>query len=121
MSENPEDPATAEAMEALMSPMATAAKDWTIETFASRAVGLLILDEGNLNKYQRTLELVLDVHARVLTSRSAAERAVLAEVYEIFQNTERYEGSLLKERGTTLIRMQLPDRLEKAIAALVTK
>ncbi|RWH31602.1 hypothetical protein [Mesorhizobium sp.] len=113
--------ATAEAIEALISTMTAMAKDWSIETFASRAVGLLILDEGNLNKYQRTLEIVLEVHARVLAARSAEERALLAEVYQIFQNTERHEGSLVAEKGTTLIRMQLPDRVEQAIAALVAK
>lgn len=119
--EKPEDPATAEAVEALIVQMAEAAKDWSIETFASRAVGLLILDKGNLNKYQRTLEIVLEVHKRVLAASSATERTLLAELHEIFQKTERYEGRLGAEQGTTLVRMQLPDRLEKAIAALVAK
>jgi hypothetical protein len=51
--------------------MAKSAADWTIEEFASRAVGLLIMDEGNLNKYQRTIETVLIVFQRVERLKAA--------------------------------------------------
>lgn len=61
--------ADAGAIEAAIASMAAAAKDWSTETFARRTVGLLIRDEGNLNNYQRTLELVFEVHARVLAAR----------------------------------------------------
>jgi hypothetical protein len=53
--------------------MKETAKDWDAETFATRTVSLLIYDEGNLNKYQRTLELVFRVHEGVITDRAASQ------------------------------------------------
>ncbi len=51
-------------VEATYNRMAAASIDWTIENFASKAVELLILDEGNLNKYERTIETILTVFQR---------------------------------------------------------
>jgi len=67
--------------------MAEAAKGWDHHEFASRTVGLLILDQGNLNAYQRTLELIFQVHrlavldgALIASEDVAFLRARLAEV-----------------------------------------
>lgn len=48
-------------IDAKIAEMAAVAKDWTDEEFAGRVVGLLILDEGHLNKYQRTIETALKI------------------------------------------------------------
>lgn len=61
-----------EAVERTVLEMADVAKEWDHHEFASRTVGLLIMDEGNLNKYQRTLELVFRIHEAVLANRAAS-------------------------------------------------
>ena len=43
--------------------------DISDEQFASQVVGLLILAEGNLNRYQYTIEIALEVYKRVLERR----------------------------------------------------
>lgn len=63
--------ASAAAINATIESMAETAMNWDVETFASRTVSLLIDAEGNLNKYQRTLELVFRVHEIVVSSRQA--------------------------------------------------
>lgn len=62
--------ATAAAIDAAVEEMATTATDWDNETFATQTVSLLILNEGRLNKYQATLELVFRVHEAVVFARS---------------------------------------------------
>lgn len=45
--------------------------DISDETFASRVVGLLIEAEGNLNRYQYTIEIALELYKRVLERRKS--------------------------------------------------
>lgn len=60
---------TAADISAAVAQMAETAKDWDTETFAAKTVYLLILNDGNLNRYQRTLELVFQVHEAVIAAR----------------------------------------------------
>lgn len=53
----------------LIENVAQGVKDLPDVEIASRIVGLLIHDQGNLNKYQRTIELSLRIYARVLELR----------------------------------------------------
>ena len=62
------------AKDAAIKSMATSAADWTDDEFAGRIVGLLIHDEGNLNKYKRTIELMIEVcreRDRIIVGRAA--------------------------------------------------
>lgn len=72
--EQRQEPNEEAAITAVVEKMAETAKGWTREEFAARAVGLLIRDEGNLNKYQRTIELVLRVHETCIAARATADR-----------------------------------------------
>lgn len=45
--------------------------DISDEQFASRVVELLILAEGNLNRYQYTIEIALELYKRILERRKS--------------------------------------------------
>lgn len=60
-----------EKQDALIKKMAVDVAAMPDDVFASRIVGMLILDRGRLNAYQRTLELMLKVHAQAITIRNA--------------------------------------------------
>lgn len=58
-----------EELEAIEDMMAKTPANVTNEEFASRTVGLLIFCKGNLNQYQKTLEIAFELHERLLLKR----------------------------------------------------
>ena len=57
---------------ALIEDMGAAAADWTDEEFAGRIVGLLIMDKGLVNAWQRTIEMSIRIFR--VAERIRAER-----------------------------------------------
>ncbi|MBA3548820.1 MAG: hypothetical protein H0T76_20245 [Nannocystis sp.] len=47
--------------EALINKLAHQAAAWSDEEFATRVVQMLILDEGVVNKWQRTIEIMIEI------------------------------------------------------------
>lgn len=56
----------AERRSTIVAEIAKGMAELDIATIANRAVGMLILDKGNLNRYQLTLEIMFEAHARAL-------------------------------------------------------
>jgi len=61
--------------QATIDSMAAKILDWDDEKLAGRIVGLLILDEGHLNKYQRTIELMLKIVRSVERQKATGKEA----------------------------------------------
>ncbi len=93
--------------ESIIETFATDMSSMTINAIACRAVQLLIFCEGNINRYQHAIEIVLEAHRRAMLRQSAA-------IIRNNQILHTSEGGVLRPRGEGNIEsLAYADELER--------